>query len=146
MGAVYEAVDPAGQRRAVKMLLELTGKEEALRFAREARIMSTLSHPNLTRIVESGVDSASGSPYLVMDLLSGEDIDSLLQRCGPFPPALAARVVVQACAGIAAAHAGGSSTATSSPRTSSSTTTRRAQSRSRYVTSVSRSRSSPVRR
>ena len=107
MGAVYEAQDPTGQRYAVKMLLELTGSAEAQRFAREARIMSTLSHPNITRIVESGVDTASGSPYLVMELLSGQDVESLLERCGQFPPALAARVVTQACAGIVAAHAAG---------------------------------------
>ncbi len=107
MGAVYEARDPNGQRYAVKMLLELTGKEDAQRFSREARIMSTLSHPNITRIVEAGVDGGSGSAYLVMELLSGQDVESLLERCGQFPPALAARVVTQACAGIAAAHAAG---------------------------------------
>jgi len=43
------------------------------RFAREALTVSTLSHPNITRIVESGVDTASGSPY-AMELLSGEGI------------------------------------------------------------------------
>ncbi len=44
------------------------------RCAREALTVSTLSHPNITRIVESGVDTASGSPYFAMELLSGEGI------------------------------------------------------------------------
>ena len=53
--------------RVLGLLLELTGKEEALRFAREALTVSTLSHPNITRIVESGVDTASGSPCPVQN-------------------------------------------------------------------------------
>ena len=108
MGAVYEAVDPEGRRFAVKVLLGISGgHEELARFAREARIMSTLDHPHLTRVLDSGIDGTLGAPYLVMELLAGEDVESLLRRCGPLAPVLAARIVLAAAAGIEAAHAAG---------------------------------------
>jgi serine/threonine protein kinase len=108
MGAVYEAEDPKGDTFAIKVLLGMMGGRDATaRFARETRLMATLSHPNLTRVVDSGVDATLGAPYLVMELLSGEDVESLLRRCGPLSPALAVRIVLRACAGIEAAHAAG---------------------------------------
>src|SRR4051794_18722350 len=108
MGAVYEAEDPQGAVFALKVLLGMTGGAEATaRFARESRLMSTLSHRNVAQIRDCGIDGTIGAPYLVMDLLSGEDVEGLLTRCGPLSPTLAVRIVLQACAGIEAAHAAG---------------------------------------
>jgi serine/threonine protein kinase len=108
MGAVYEAVDPQGGRFAVKLLLGMSeGRRETARFAREARITSTLSHPNITNVLDSGVDAASGAPYLVMELLSGQDLDARLRSGGPLAPSVAVRILLRACAGIEAAHVAG---------------------------------------
>ena len=108
MGAVYEAQDAQGGRVAVKLLLGMVaGRRETARFAREARITSALSHPNITRIVDSGVDATSGAPYLVMELLSGQDLDARLRKGGPLAPTVAVRILLRACAGIEAAHVAG---------------------------------------
>jgi serine/threonine protein kinase len=49
------------------------------RFAREAQVLSTLSHPGIVRYIDSGI-TAGGEPYLVMEWLSGETLSSRLQR------------------------------------------------------------------
>jgi serine/threonine protein kinase len=110
-GAVYEAIDTAGGRFAIKMLFDVSGHDDRsaklARFAREARIMSTLSNPNLAKVFDSGVDARSGAQYLVMELLSGADLDAWLRKHGPVDPSLAARILIQAAVGVSSAHRAG---------------------------------------
>ncbi|WP_437995479.1 serine/threonine-protein kinase [Sorangium sp. So ce185] len=110
MGAVYEADDVALQRRvAVKVLSpELARGRSALgRFEREARAASAIRTEHIVRVLDAGVDRATGSPFLVMELLRGEDLAHLLDRLGPLPPRLALRIVAQACVGLQRAHEAG---------------------------------------
>ncbi|KYG08196.1 hypothetical protein BE21_02010 [Sorangium cellulosum] len=110
MGAVYEADDVALQRRvAVKVLSpELARGRSALsRFEREARAASAIQTEHIVRVLDAGVDQATGSPFLVMELLRGEDLAHLLDRLGPLPPRLALRIVAQACVGLERAHEAG---------------------------------------
>jgi serine/threonine protein kinase len=106
MGTVFEALDAQGAF-AIKLLSDFEERDAMARFAREARIAWTLSHPNIARVVASGVDPTSGAPYLVMELLHGEDLESVLQRFGPLPPRVAVRILLGACAGVEAAHMAG---------------------------------------
>src|SRR6185436_2602802 len=79
MGAVFQARDRAsGETVAVKVLLAERAPGDA-RFAREARVLSELSHPGIVRFVAHGV-APSGEPYLAMEWLSGEDLDSSLRE------------------------------------------------------------------
>ncbi|WP_437925232.1 serine/threonine-protein kinase [Sorangium sp. So ce291] len=110
MGAVYEAVDVELQRRvAVKVIRpELARGRSALgRFEREAKAASAVETEHIVRVLDAGVDGETGSPFLVMELLLGEDLEDLLDRLGPLPPRLALRIVAQACVGLQKAHAAG---------------------------------------
>jgi len=52
------------------------------------------------QVIDSGVDRAVGSPFMVMELLKGQDVQQLLERVGPLPVEPALRVVAQACVGL----------------------------------------------
>jgi serine/threonine protein kinase len=110
IGAVYEAATPSDERVAVKVLLEIDqselGKELSLRFVREARVASTLDSEHIVPVIDSGLDAALGIPYLVMPLLSGVDVESLLERVGSLHPTVAVRMIAQACEGLLVAHRG----------------------------------------
>jgi len=114
MGSVYAArgaSDPgAGPSRfAIKALLSAAAKGDAeerrARFLREAAVCASIRHPNVVPVVDHGIDEATGIPYLVMPLLVGEDLASVLDRVGCLEPETAIALVVQACEGLAAAHA-----------------------------------------
>ena len=57
--------------------------------------------------IDHGVDGATGSPYLVMPLLVGEDLETTLAREKVLEPGAAVRVVLQACRGLSLLHQGG---------------------------------------
>ena len=107
MGRVYEATHArlAG-RYAVKVLLQnLTDDPVALaRFDREARITSSLQHPNVVQVIDHNT-TADGTSYLVMELLAGESLSHRLARSGRQPLAAVVEIVEQIAAGLAAAHA-----------------------------------------
>jgi len=66
---------------AVKLMLpEVLGDVELVeRFLREARAMVRLKSPHCTRVFDVG-KLANGAPYMVMELLAGEDLGALLDR------------------------------------------------------------------
>jgi|SoiMethySBSTD1v2_1073268.scaffolds.fasta_scaffold06488_4 eukaryotic-like serine/threonine-protein kinase len=84
------------------------GKREAAtgRFRLEARTISRLTSPNTVRLYDFGV-SETGSFYFVMELLTGMDVASLVQRFGPLPPERAISVLRQTCRSLGEAHAAG---------------------------------------
>jgi len=72
MGEVYKAQDiRTGGHVAIKALTDRRG-EDAARFAREARILAELDHPQIVRYLGHGT-LATGEPYLAMEWLEGED-------------------------------------------------------------------------
>ena len=106
MGAVYRAVhEGLGKAFAVKLVrLDVVGVEDAVqRFHREALALGRLDHPNIIRVTDFGVDPR-GIPYLVMDLLTGEDLGALLRRRGPLPAREALGLLHQLAAGLTYAH------------------------------------------
>ncbi|HEX8795680.1 MAG TPA: serine/threonine-protein kinase [Polyangiaceae bacterium] len=115
MGSVYAAraaSEPASgpARFAIKALLAATtakgdAEERRARFMREAAVCANIKHPNVVPVVDHGIDEATGIPFLVMPLLVGEDLASVLDRVGCLEPETAIALVVQACEGLAAAHA-----------------------------------------
>jgi DNA-binding beta-propeller fold protein YncE len=67
--------------------------------------LGRLDHPNLVRAFDAG---AEGSYlFLVMELLTGRDLNHLLQERGPLPPAEAAELIRQAALGLHCAHEAG---------------------------------------
>ncbi|MFJ4424169.1 protein kinase domain-containing protein [Streptomyces bobili] len=86
--------------------------KEIDRFRREVRIMRMLSqgHPNLTLLIDGGVDEApggSGLPYLAMELLDGHPLADLIDEEPQLPVSWAAALGAQLAAGLAAAHTAG---------------------------------------
>jgi serine/threonine-protein kinase len=111
MGAVYEGRNLTTTKRcAVKLLLspELAGNAELVkRFHREARACAVIESDHTVEVFDSGADPQTGTPYMVMELLQGEDVEALRERLAPLAPAAAAKIVLQAATGLAKAHEAG---------------------------------------
>jgi hypothetical protein len=94
MGAVYEVVHlETDRRRALKVMLpDLLGSGRLSdRFRHEARVTANVQSEFLVDVFDAGVDAATGMPFLVMELLIGEELGRRVQRVGPLS---AAEVVV----------------------------------------------------
>ena len=106
MGVVYRGERlQLGRLVAVKFLHPWIATQKAFlgRFENEARAMSKLQHPNCVSVLDFGVD---GTPYLVMDFVTGKTVRELLAG-GRLEPGRALRVVRQLLAGLGYAHAQG---------------------------------------
>ena len=108
MGQVLRAHDAEHQRDvALKLLPAQWAADEHYRerFRREAQIAARLNEPHVVPIHRYG--EIEGQLFLDMRLVEGEDLGSLLARCGTLPPARAVDVVGQVARALDAAHAGG---------------------------------------
>ena len=106
MGAVYVAEHVKLPRRfAVKFLARLDKATPELlkRFEREALITSGLGHPNIVEVIDFD-HLADDTPYIIMELLQGQDLAQRLTSGGPLGPDALAPVARQLCAALAAAH------------------------------------------
>jgi len=75
------------------------------RFLREGQAAAAVKHPNVVDITDVGV--WQGRPYLVMELLQGEDLEQYLARHGTLSESELARLMIPVIAGLATAHASG---------------------------------------
>ncbi len=104
MGVVYQAVAPDGTPCAVKTLrADCVDPKLSSRFAREASVR--IEHPNVIRVLDSGGEE-EGPPYIVFELLNGENLEHRLAR-EPIAPDEAVGVLRQAAEGVAAIHDAG---------------------------------------
>ncbi len=86
-------------------LLRFEGAAElSARFLREAKATIKIRSPHVPRILDVAT-TPDGVPFMVMELLSGEDLDAFMERTGPLPVELAVEIMLQALEGLAAAHA-----------------------------------------
>jgi serine/threonine protein kinase len=109
MGVVVEATHrKLGSRVAIKFLMPdaLTTHDGVARFEREARAAALLRSPYVVRVLD--VDATSdGLPFIVMEYLEGHDLASELRTRNAVPTAEAVDWILQACIGLAEAHAHG---------------------------------------
>ncbi len=106
MGVVYEATHlRLRQRVAVKMLQQdMLGHEIVVtRFEREARAAGQLRSRHTARVMDVDV-TGGGLPYMVMEFLEGNDLESELEQRGRLPVAEAVDYVLQACSAMIEAH------------------------------------------
>jgi eukaryotic-like serine/threonine-protein kinase len=75
------------------------------RFQREAQSAAGLQHPNVVTIFDSGAEG--GTAFLVMELLSGPNVEAYVARRGPLPEQEVIALTKGVVAGLAAAHAAG---------------------------------------
>ena len=107
MGEVYRARDTRLDRTvAVKILpSHLSENPEAKqRFDREARTISSLSHPNICTLYDVG--HQDGIDYLVMEYLEGETLADRLRK-GPLPVEQVLKYGIEICEGLERAHRSG---------------------------------------
>jgi serine/threonine protein kinase len=98
------------QTGAVVALKELlpqftTDRSVCRRFLREAEVARRLDHPGIVRVLEAGEDA--GRPYLVMELVEGEDLRRRIDREGALPWAEAQRIALAVAGALEHAHARG---------------------------------------
>jgi hypothetical protein len=108
MATVHRALDTRFDRSvAVKLLRReiIEDVDIAMRFRREALAATVLRHPNIVACLEAGTDD--GQPYLVMELVEGEDLAARLRRVGRVDPPEAARIALDVARGLGVAHVRG---------------------------------------
>lgn len=108
MGVVFKAHDGELHRSvAVKVLAPHLAHSAAARkrFAREAKAAAAVIHPNVIPI--HNVESDGKLPYLVMQYVAGESLQTRVDRLGPLPITDVLRIAQQTAAGLAAAHTQG---------------------------------------
>jgi Tol biopolymer transport system component len=105
MGEVYQAHDTKlGRDVAIKVLPEAFAHdpEKLSRFQREAKLLASLNHPNIATI--HGLEDSNGKCYLVMELVSGENLAERVRRDGAVPIEEALTIAKQIAEALEAAH------------------------------------------
>ncbi|MBI3723962.1 protein kinase, partial [bacterium] len=107
MGIVYRAFDAElGRPVAIKMILDpsYAGDDQVQRFHREARAAAQLRHPGIVSVHEVGAHD--GKPFLVLELIEGENLEKLLLRA-PIHARRACEIVAEVAAALEHAHGNG---------------------------------------
>jgi serine/threonine-protein kinase len=107
MARIYRAQHEALQRQvALKVMKGVAGNVESrMRFTREARIAAGIKHPNVVNIFDVGVHQ--GIAYLAMELLEGQDLESLLNAHGAINERRMVDLMVPIVAALLAVHDAG---------------------------------------
>lgn len=108
MGTVLKAWDKRLSRVvAIKVLhphLAMSGAAR-VRFAREAQLVASISHPNVVPIHDVADDHSQ--PYIVMGYVSGGSLQDRLDQDGPLSLEESLRIALQVAEGLEAAHSHG---------------------------------------
>jgi serine/threonine-protein kinase len=105
-GTVYKGRDPFIKRLVAIKTCQSDDEEMKKRFFREAEFAGNLHHPNITTIYDFGV-TEDGTPYIVQEFLTGEDLDRFIKRKVPLSLNRKVRILLDVCEGLGYAHAAG---------------------------------------
>jgi serine/threonine-protein kinase len=105
MGEVWTARnDTLGVRRAVKLIrVDCCSAESTDRLLHEARAAARLADPAIVRVFDFG-RTERGDPFIVMELLEGEDLMSIISRRERLSPIKAVRVLLPVIRALGTAH------------------------------------------
>ncbi|WP_437814380.1 serine/threonine-protein kinase [Sorangium sp. So ce1078] len=108
MGRVYNGEQPMGtsvRKVAIKTLLSQHAKDPQVvaRFMRECGTVSELEHPNTIKVYDFG-QTNTGELYIAMELLTGQSLETALERGGALSPERVDRIIAQACGSLQEAH------------------------------------------
>ncbi len=107
MGAVYRVVQQStGRARALKIMLPelLNDPKSRERFEHEARVAARIESEHVVEVIAAGVDEPSGTPWMAMEYLEGQDLDEVVTARGPMAWGEASEVLLQLCDALGAAH------------------------------------------
>ena len=105
MATIYRARDQQLERDvAVKVLRPEYGRDPDFgsRFRQEAQSAASLNHPNIVSVFDYGQDPVG--PFIVMELVDGEDLSQIIKRSAPLGPRQAARLTAEVAHALSAAH------------------------------------------
>ena len=108
MGTVYEVLHlETNRRRALKIMHpHIVGSGELNeRFQREARVTAEIESEFIVDVFDAGVDRPTGRPFLVMELLRGEEVGRRLRRLGRLSPADVVTYLSQVAVALDKTHA-----------------------------------------
>jgi serine/threonine protein kinase len=108
MAVVWLAQDKELRRHvAVKVLSEHVVGDASFqkRFQREARHVASLSHPNIARVFDFGVEN--NWPFIVMEYVKGPSLRQLFGSVSTFPESVTAELAVQTLGALEHAHTNG---------------------------------------
>jgi serine/threonine protein kinase len=108
MGELWRAVNLALEQPVAVKLLRSAARNPAgaARLLREARVAARLQHRAIIRVFDAGT-TATNDPFLVMELLEGEDAGTLLEDSGPLDAVRAVQLMIPVLSGLSVAHAQG---------------------------------------
>jgi serine/threonine protein kinase len=108
MGEVWTARNATlGVRRAIKLIRTDAGSADSTdRLLNEAQAAARLAEPSIVRVFDFG-KTAAGDPYIVMEMLEGENLQSMLARRERLSPVKAVRVLLPMIRALVGAHAHG---------------------------------------
>jgi serine/threonine-protein kinase len=107
MGAVYEVEHTETLRRlALKVMLPhiVQSAEMRDRFRREAQVAAHIESEHIVSVFDAGIDDATGMPFMVMELLRGEELAQALRRVGRFGPAAVTTFLHQTALALEKTH------------------------------------------
>jgi serine/threonine-protein kinase len=106
MGVVYQALDQSsGARVAIKVVHAGSSQLDAVhRFLREARVVATITHPGIVRMLHVDV-SDDGTLFQAQELVAGDALELRLRRGARWDPHVVARLSATLLDALAAAHA-----------------------------------------
>jgi eukaryotic-like serine/threonine-protein kinase len=110
MGAVYEAIHVETRRHvALKVMLPtlVSNAEARSRFKLETTVASNIEGEHIVQILDAGVDAPTGLPFMVLELLKGEDLFNMIERRGRLPPDEVVTYVHQMSLALDRTHAAG---------------------------------------
>jgi serine/threonine protein kinase/tetratricopeptide (TPR) repeat protein len=107
MGRVYKVFDTeVREKLALKLLKPEIATDAATieRFRNELRLARTVSHRNVCRMHDLGREEGTGTYFITMEYVPGEDLKSLIHSIGALPVGKAVTIARQAAEGLAEAH------------------------------------------
>jgi serine/threonine protein kinase len=110
MGSVWRAEHLAWEAPVALKIMnrDITARPEAVaRFEREVRLAAGLRSPHVVQVLDHGLDEATQTPFIAMELLEGESLARRLRRLGPLSPAEMFDVFSQLVRALTRAHAAG---------------------------------------
>ena len=110
MGRVYKVFDTEVKEKLALKLLRpdiAADAETVERFRSELRLARTVSHRNVCRMHDLGRDEETGTYFITMEYVPGDDLKSLIHSIGALPVAKAVTIARQVVEGLAEAHCQG---------------------------------------
>ena len=105
-GTVYKGRDPFIKRNVAIKTCQSAEEEIKKRFFREAEFAGNLHHRNITTIYDFGVTD-DGTPYIVQEFLTGDDLDKIIKRKEQISLKRKIRILLDVCEGLGYAHGSG---------------------------------------